>query len=164
MRWSRLSRPAASAYVSICQHTSAYGDSMRWSLLSRPAASAYVSIHPHTTAYVSVRLQTSAYGDLPRCAEGVSIRQHTSAYVSIRQHTKTCHDARSPGSCKVRSPFRVRRACISICTRALVKQVNWMLGAEEPPSRPGSSAPATHCPPSPSRCGCAASAFVLLYE
>jgi hypothetical protein len=66
--------PAASAYVSIRQHTSAY-----------------VSIRQHTSAYVSIRQHTSAVpehnGPPEQRALSLNIRQHTSAYVSIRQHT-----------------------------------------------------------------------------
>jgi hypothetical protein len=89
-----------SAYVSICQHTSAclYLPGPRnggrqlviffLELLERQHTSAYVSIRQHTAAYVlrmlvSIRRHTSA---------DVRIRQHTcsacwSAYVGIRQHT-----------------------------------------------------------------------------
>jgi hypothetical protein len=65
-------RQHMSAYVSICQHTSA-----------RQHTSAYVSIRQHTSAYVSTaaRQHTSAY---------VSICQYTSAYLSVCQHTSAC--------------------------------------------------------------------------
>jgi hypothetical protein len=77
----RVLRHHPSAYVSIRQHTSAYGNfppPFPESASRRQHTSAYVSIRQ---AYVSIRQHTSAY---------VSIRQHTSAYVSIRQHTSAC--------------------------------------------------------------------------
>jgi hypothetical protein len=57
---SHASAYVYTTYVSLRQHTAAYG-----------------SIRQHTAADVSIRQQTSA---------NVNIRQHTAAYVSIRQH------------------------------------------------------------------------------
>jgi hypothetical protein len=98
------------AYVSIRQHTSAYGAGVPVHIHLAPACStrqhtsAYVSIRQHTSAYVSIRRRcpgtyplgscmqhTSAYVSIRRRCPGTyplgSCMQHTSAYVSIRQHT-----------------------------------------------------------------------------
>ncbi len=48
---------AASAYVSIRQHTSAYA----YAVALDAASAAYGSIRQHTSAYVSIRQHTSAY-------------------------------------------------------------------------------------------------------
>ena len=97
-------RPHTSAYVSICQHTSAHAREWgphtlldvrghRAAVLPRPLVKSRSSRRigcggggrlppPLPSPYFSIRQHTSAY---------VSIRQHTSAYVSIRQHTLMHH-------------------------------------------------------------------------
>jgi hypothetical protein len=54
--------PAATAYVSIRQHTPAYRQHADLPDVYLPAASAYVSIRQHTSAYVSMRRHTDERG------------------------------------------------------------------------------------------------------
>jgi hypothetical protein len=83
-----------SAYVSIRQHTSAYGPVFVALALTtdivhiaerseKPAERVVVltCIHHHTSGYVRIRQDTSGYVRMR------SIRQQTSAYVRIRQHS-----------------------------------------------------------------------------
>jgi hypothetical protein len=118
------------AYVSICQHMSAYV-----SIRQRTYADLEVeygdSIRQHTSVYVSIRQRTYAdlqveYGDsilleLLQLVLLARIRQHTSAYVSIRQHTYVLLEL-------LQLVLLTRSSSgVSICSFVLVKQVKGVL-------------------------------------
>jgi hypothetical protein len=101
--------PAAPAYVSIRQHTSAYVSvTCIPQYLQHQHTSEYVSIRQHTSALLafhstcstSIRQHTSALlafqsiSTAQRERAYASIRQHTPAYASIRQHSTVSRQLR----------------------------------------------------------------------
>jgi hypothetical protein len=90
-RIASTTRLRMSAYVSICQHVSAYSVE-GFEEDSEHNQAAYLSISQHMPAYASIRQHMSAYvsiRDSRRIASTTRLRTcpHTSAHVSTRQHT-----------------------------------------------------------------------------